>query len=126
MPFTLDSLEVYQLSEKMADKIWAIVMQWNAFAMSGMGKQLTNAADSISANIAEGYGRHFIKENLHFCFYARGSLLETRSWLRKAGARNLVSEEELINCIKELEIIHRKLNAYMKLLRENKRSGKAE
>jgi four helix bundle protein len=110
----------------MADKIWNMVIQWNAFAMSGMGKQITNADDSISANIAEGYGRHFVKENLHFCFYARGSLLETKSWLRKAGIRNLISEDELKNCITELEIIHRKLNAYMKMLRDNKKSGIAE
>src|SRR6478609_662432 len=94
MPFILDDLEVYNLSENLGDKVWMMVLKWEPFAKFGLGKQLTSSVDSISANIAEGYGRFFIKENINFCFYARGSLLETKSWIRKALVRKLISEEE--------------------------------
>lgn len=30
---------------------------------------MIKAADSIGANIAEGYGRYAYKENIHFCYY---------------------------------------------------------
>jgi len=119
MPFILEDLEVYQLSENIGDKVWRIVGVWEPFAKFGLGKQLTSSADSISANIAEGYGRFFVKENINFCFYARGSLLETKSWIRKAWMRKLITEEEYLLLTTEMEIVHRKLNAYIKVLKQN-------
>ena len=116
---TLESLDVYNLSQEFSDKIWSFVTTWDKFAMYGLGKQLTNAADSISANIAEGYGRYFIKENINFCFYGRGSLLETKSWLQKSVRRKLISEEDHQILIADLEIIHKKLNGYIKVLKDN-------
>jgi four helix bundle protein len=119
MAFLLDDLEVYKLSEELSDRIWNIVIVWPPFAKYGFGKQLTPSADSISANIAEGYGRYFIKENIHFCFYARGSLLETKSWIQKAKIRALIKEEEHQSLLNELEVIHKKLNGYIKVLKQN-------
>lgn len=60
MTFILEELEVYCLSEKLSNEVWKIVCEWDPFAKFGLGKQLTNSVDSISANIAEGYGRFFI------------------------------------------------------------------
>ena len=42
-----ESLRVYQLSEQLADSIWEIVFEWNAFARDTVGKQLVKAADSV-------------------------------------------------------------------------------
>ena len=119
MPYLLEDLEVYLLSEKLSHRVWEIVILWPNFEKFGLGKQLTSAVDSISANIAEGYGRYFVKENIHFCFYARGSLLETKSWIRKAQARGLIDEIRAIQLMSDLEGIHRKLNSYIKVLKQN-------
>ncbi|MBI2274054.1 MAG: four helix bundle protein [Bacteroidetes bacterium] len=121
MPYILEELEVYLLSEKLAAEIWQIVMVWPTFEKFGVGKQLTSSVDSISANIAEGYGRYFVKENIHFCFYARGSLLETKSWIRKSYQRGLINEITHGLLMDELELIHRKLNGYIKVLKNNTR-----
>jgi four helix bundle protein len=117
--FVLDELEVYKLAQAFSDKVWQSVQHWESFAKFGLGKQLARAADSISSNIAEGYGRYFIKENIHFCFYSRGSILETKNWLQKAYSRNLISEHEYNSLIMELKLIHKKLNGYIKVLRKN-------
>lgn len=121
MPYILEELEVYLLSEKLAAEIWQKVMVWPTFEKFGVGKQLTSSVDSISANIAEGYGRYFVKENIHFCFYARGSLLETKSWIRKSYQRGLINEITYGLLMDELELIHRKLNGYIKVLKNNTR-----
>lgn len=84
MNYKLEDLEVYNLSEIISDKIWNIVMGWEYFAKDTIGKQLCRAADSISANIAEGYGRYHFKENKIFCYYSRGSISEVKSFLRKS------------------------------------------
>ncbi len=55
----LIDLEVYKTAMEIGDKVWDIVAKWDYFNKDTIGKQLVKAADSISANIAEGYGRYF-------------------------------------------------------------------
>ena len=57
-------------------------------------KQLVRAADSISANIAEAFGRYHYKDRQKFGYYARGSFEETKSWLRKCYQRELLNENQ--------------------------------
>jgi four helix bundle protein len=75
-------LQVYRLAEKLADEIWQIVEGRDYFAKGTIGKQIVHSADSISANIAKRTGRHNFQDNQRFVKIARGSLHETRHWLR--------------------------------------------
>ena len=93
MEYTLEKLEVYNIAEEFSDRIWNIVVEWDYFKKDTIGKQLVRAADSISANIAEGYGRYFYKESKQFYFYSRGSIQETKSWLSKCLRRKIISSE---------------------------------
>ncbi len=115
----LEDLDVYNLSQSFSDKIWHIVLKWDKFALYELGRQITNSADSISANIAEGYGRFHIKDNKRFCFFSRGSILETKNWLVKSVNRKLITLAEYNSLLLELQIIHKKLNGYIKVLRLN-------
>lgn len=78
-----ENLRIYQISEDLADKIWLIVESWNKFSRDTVGKQIVRSVDSIGANIAEGAGRYTFKENKRFAHIARGSLYETKHWLRE-------------------------------------------
>ena len=77
---------------------------------------MVRSADSIGANIAEGFGRYHYKENKNFCYFSRGSIIETKVWLKKAKSRNLVEEETYHSLIQMLENIHLKLNGYIKFI----------
>ncbi|GGH00901.1 four helix bundle protein [Pedobacter zeae] len=112
----LEDLEVYLLAEDLSNEIWDITTTWDLFSKDTIGKQVCRSADSISANIAEGYGRYHFKENKNFCYYSRGSILETKSFLRKMKHRTLISDKEYQDLFKKLEIIHIKLNSYMKYI----------
>ncbi|MHC0066884.1 four helix bundle protein [Nostoc sp. UIC 10890] len=106
-------LQVYQLSEQLADDIWKIVEGWNFFAKDTIGKQIVRSADSIGANIAEGLRRGSFQENRRFIKIARGSLNETQHWLRRAYTRNLLTTEQ-INAIKTIiNELAPKLNSYL-------------
>jgi four helix bundle protein len=108
-----ENLRVYQLSEQLADLIWEIVLGWNAFARDTVGKQLVKAADSVGANIAEGTGRGSYVDNRRFVKIARGSLNETKHWLRRAFKRRLLSAKQ-INTVKPvIDELAPKLNAYL-------------
>jgi len=109
----LEELRVYQLSMSLAEEIWDIVIKWDYFTKDAMGKQLIKAADSIAANLSEGFGRFFYKEERQFCYYSRGSLYETKTWLTKASNRNLITIEENEKFMKEIDDIGVKLNNYI-------------
>ncbi len=112
MVLKVEDLDVYQMAEDLSDKVWDICIEWDYFTKDTIGKQLVRAADSISANLAEGHGRFHFKDRLKFCYYARGSLEETKSWISKAIRRKLISSE--LNEIKQtIEILPKKLNAYI-------------
>ncbi len=107
-------MEVYNLSMEIAENVWKDVIKWNYFERDSMGKQLVRAVDSIGANIAEGFGRFHFQENKHFCYYARGSLFETKVWLQKALTRKLITEEVFTELNNKIKLLHVKLNAYIK------------
>lgn len=114
-----ENLQVYKLSEKLADDIWNIVTQWDIFAKDTVGKQIVRAADSIGANIAEGTGKGSYQDNRRFVRMARGSLYETKHWLRRAYKRNLLTDEQ-INYLKPvIQELPPKLNAYLKSIGES-------
>ena len=111
-----EELQVYKLSEKLANEIWKVVMGWDNFAKDTIGKQIVRSADSIGANIAEGRGGYNIQDNKRFIKIARGSLNETIHWMRLAYVRKLLTVEQ-VNILKPLiEELSPKLNAYLNSL----------
>ena len=117
----IEDLEVYKRAFLLSNQVWNQVSQWkDFFAKETIGKQLVRAADSIDANIAEGYGRYHYKENKNFCYYSRGSLLETKGFVKKCKDRGLISEEKSNELLKELDEIHRMLNAYISYIGKKK------
>src|SRR5437879_4240121 len=88
-----EQLQVYRLAERLADEIWQVVVDWDFFSKSTVGNQIVRSADSIGANIAEGTGRGSFQDNRRFIRNARGSLNETRHWLRRAHSRHMLSAE---------------------------------
>ena len=110
---SFEDLRVYRLSEVIADQIWDIVGAWPMLARDTVGKQLIRAADSIGANIAEGCGRWNYQDNRRFVRIARGSLNETRHWLRRAYRRKLLTEAQVGILKPLLEDLPPSLNAYL-------------
>ena len=110
----LEELTVYQMAMEIGRKIWSIVNKWKYFEKSSVGQQLVRSADSITANISEGYGRYYFKENKQFAYYSRGSLYETKTWLTKAHQRQLIKDHEFEILINEITILRKKLNSYIK------------
>ena len=109
----LEELQVYQLSMNLGEKVWDVVVKWDYFAKDTIGKQLVRAADSVAANLSEGFGRYHFNESKHFGYYSRGSLYETKTWLTKAQNRNLISESDFEAFFKDIDLIGIKLNKYI-------------
>ncbi|MEG3972299.1 MULTISPECIES: four helix bundle protein [unclassified Microcoleus] len=107
-------LDVYKLAEKLADEIWNIVIKWDALAKDTVGKQIIRSADSIGANIAEGDGRGSYQDHRRFIKIARGSLYETKHWLRRAYTRQLLTSTQVETLKPIIDELSPRLNAYLK------------
>ena len=58
---SFEDLDVYRLAEDLGDRVWDIVLNWSDFPRNSLGYQLVKSADSVGANLAEGFGRfHFL------------------------------------------------------------------
>jgi four helix bundle protein len=115
----LEDLVVYQLAMEIGDEIYFQIENWDSFAKRTTGKQLLESADSIAANISEGYCRFFYKENRQFQYYSRGSQTETKTWLTKARNRKQISEEKYTEFIAKLDELGKRHNNYIKSIGVN-------
>ena len=88
--------------------------KWN------LNQQLRRSSLSISANIAEGYGRFYYQDNVRFCYIARGSLEETLSHLTFSLEMNYISTELYKELETEGEEIDKMLNGYIGFLKKSK------
>ncbi|MFO7614112.1 MAG: four helix bundle protein [Bacteroidales bacterium] len=109
----LEDLTIYEMSIDISNKIWNEVIKWDSFPKNTIGWQLVRAADSIVANISEAFGRYHFKEQKQFLYYARGSLYETKTFIRMSNSRHLINNETHSLLKNELESLARKLNSFI-------------
>ena len=112
-------LKVWQKSHEL---FLELVKDTETFPLTQSGKivasQLLRACGSISANIAEGFGRRQGKEYLHYLIVARGSTTETLNWIIKCFELKWIGKdryEDIGNLIQEIlkmlnKMINQKLN----------------
>jgi four helix bundle protein len=113
-----EKLDVYRTAEAIADAVWVCARSWDGFSQNTIGRQIVRAADSVPANIAEGYGRSSPADNRRCVRIAIGSLYETKNWLRRAYARNLMTQDHVEKLRPLIERLLPMLNAYYRSIGE--------
>ena len=98
------------------EEIWNIVIKWDFFQKDTVGKQLVRAADSIASNLSEGFGSYQYKETKNFGYYSRGSLYETKYWLKRTVARKLISNQEIEKIKPLVDELLPKINGFINYL----------
>ena len=108
------SLSSYKKSFDFSNLIWNEVDEWDYFEKITIGNQLVRSADSISANIAEGFGRYGKKDKIKFYRYSFSSVLEVKDWVEKAKIRNIISIEKYTNFLSFIEQLPIEINQLIK------------
>ena len=114
----LNDIECYRIAFHLSNYVWDVVIKWEWFAKKTVGSQYAEAVDSISANIAEGFGRHFKKDKVNFYRYSKGSLKESYDCTQKSKVRELLTKEEYDHIFNELEKLPLSLNHLIKYTNE--------
>ncbi len=93
-------------------------MNWQWFEKQSVGLQFVTAIDSISANIAEGFGRFGKKDKVKFYFYSFGSAKESLDWNEKSRIRKLLTKEQYEYILAELQTLPIELHQLIKFTNE--------
>ncbi len=109
---SFEDLTVWQESQLFAVEIYKITKHFPKEEMFAMTSQLRRAASSISANIAEGFGRATTNDKLHFYTMAYGSLLEVKNFLYLAEKLGYVQKPELDKLISHSVSCQKLINAF--------------
>jgi len=112
-------MPVWQQAMAVAERVFALTDKLPHKEDYGFTSQIRRAALSISANIAEAFGRNHTLDKVNFYFVARGSLTETQSHLeygRRVGYIDPTSAQELDS---SLAVVHNELNRVIATLRKS-------
>lgn len=95
----------------LSNYVWDVVIKWDYFSKKTVGSQFTEAVDSISSNIAEGFGRYHKRDKIRFYRIAFGSMMESFDWNEKSTVRKLLSENQYDHILTELQKLPKAINS---------------
>ena len=114
-------LPVYKTCRTFRKKISIIVRNYfPKTEIYHLSAQILDSARSITANIAEGFGRFHYQENIQFCRQARGSLTETMEHIITAYDDKYIEKETLSEINKDYKECLKQINGYIKYLKVTK------
>jgi four helix bundle protein len=90
---TFEDLDVWKVCRDLRMQVSAMARTFPKEEQYRLRDQLIRASRSVTANLAEGYGRFHYAENIQFARQARGSLYEIMDHLTVAQEEKLISDE---------------------------------
>ena len=120
-------LLVWKLARELRVQMYALVKKFSPEERYALNTQMRRAAQSIGANIAEGFGRYSYRENIQYCRQARGSAFEVRDHLVTAVDAAFITKEEYAQSDALAQRVIQTLNGYIRStttrLTESKKRG---
>jgi len=117
---TFEDLRVWQQCRELRSKVSSLVRRFPRSEQYRLVDQLLRASRSVTANIAEGYGRYHYQENIQFCRQARGSLYELIDHFSVALDEGYIDKSAFNQFRKEILDSIKILNGYIKYLQNRK------
>jgi four helix bundle protein len=78
---SFEQLVAWQKAQDLAVMVYKLTKNFPNEEQFALTNQLRRASTSVSANIAEGFGRVTSKDKLHFYAMSYGSLLEVKNFI---------------------------------------------
>lgn len=110
----LNDIDCYKKALNLSNYVWDIIVDWDWFTKRTVGVQFVTAVDSISANIAEGFGRYGKKDKVKFYYYSFGSVKESLDWNEKSKIRKLITLEQYKHILNELQDLPKLIHQLIK------------
>lgn len=108
---SFEQLTVWQDAISLAAEVYEATKSFPSTEQFALTNQIRRAISSVSANIAEGFGRQSRKEKLQYYSIAYGSLLETKSFLYLANRLEYLDTEQLNQFLENIVVLQKQINS---------------
>jgi len=127
MPSVRDfkDLIAWRSARDLRAKIYRICIRFPKTEIFALSSQMRRAAVSVTANIAEGYGRFSYQENIQFCRQSRGSVYELRDHLTSSLDAGYITQEEYMELDSMALSVVKLINGYIRATRLRKQNAEA-
>jgi len=117
---SFEDLETWKHARLLKLKIRNLVSTFPPSEEYILKRQIIRSSRSITANIAEGWGRFHFQENIQFCRQARGSLYETLDHLIEAQDCGYLKQDLMAELRKDFDQSLKLINGYISYLNRQK------
>lgn len=107
-------LRTWQEGHKLVILVYSITKKFPKEETYSMIDQMRRAVASITANIAEGFGRQTYKEKVQFYFIAQGSLTELKNFILIAKDIEYLNKHDFETLVEQANITHQILQGLIK------------
>jgi len=107
-------MSVWQEAQEFAVAVYKVTKHFPEDERFGIISQLRRASSSVSANIAEGFGRSSKKDTAHFYHIARGSLLESKNFIYLSARLSYIDKGVLDKLITNADSINQQITAILR------------
>ncbi len=114
----IEQTSVFLKFEDVADRLWKLVDGWPSYAKWTLGKQMTEAADSVGFNLVEGDGRFSDPGAIHFFHIWRGSSREMKLGIARSLRRGLLDEAAANELCRAIDHASMELNGLINFRRK--------
>ena len=121
---SFSDLEVWKAARELRILISELVSKFPKDEKFRLADQILRSSRSVTANIAEGFGRFHHQENIQFCRHARGSLHETLDHLILAYDEKFITKENFEELRDKVLNVTKILNGYILYLKKAKELDK--
>ena len=111
-------LVVWQKAHSVVLEIYKITKTFPAEEKFGLVSQMRRCATSMTANIAEGFGRQGRQEKTQFYIISRGSTVELQDHLLTARDLSYIPEGVCDELVNKAVTVNKLINGLIKSLRE--------
>ena len=122
---SFQDLEVWQAARELKSFLRELTKKFPDSEKFRLVDQIIRAKRSVTANIAEEFGRYHFQENIQFCRTARGSLSELLDHMITSHDNLYISEEEFANVENRIKKCTRLLNGYIRSLKKSKQDSES-
>lgn len=117
---SFEELECWKKADALRKRLSILVKTFPSEEKYRLCDQIIRASRSVTANIAEGFGRFHYQENIQFCRQSRGSLYEIIDHLIVARDENYIADSDLIDLKREIQECLAILNGFINYLNRAK------
>lgn len=111
---TFTDLNVWKEGHKLVIIVYEITKEFPKAETYSLVDQMRRAAASITANIAEGFGRQTYKEKVQFYYLAKGSLSELKNFILIARDVSYLTEKQFKTLAEQSNVVGPLLQGFIR------------